>query len=130
MGATGVGTLLIPNTVALVKGGPHPKQAAALMDFLLSEKVERMLAESVSRNAPVRTTIAAEFAGNSVPDPLRVDYVQAAQVRSQAISQAMKWLDGPREQNSTSIATRPVGVLTPLRDGEPFDTSDEPGDAR
>jgi iron(III) transport system substrate-binding protein len=47
MGATGVGTLLIPNTVALVKGAPHPKQAATLKDFFMSEKVERMHSPSV-----------------------------------------------------------------------------------
>lgn len=32
---TGIGTLIIPNTVALVDGGPNPDAARALVDFLL-----------------------------------------------------------------------------------------------
>jgi iron(III) transport system substrate-binding protein len=50
----GFGTLLIPNTIALVKGGPHPTEAKKLIDFLLSPEVEQMLANSSSAQIPVR----------------------------------------------------------------------------
>ena len=50
----GIGTLLIPNTVALIKGGPQPELARKLVDFLLSKRVEEMLAHGDSRQIPVR----------------------------------------------------------------------------
>ncbi len=39
----GLGALSIPNTVALVKGSPHPAEGKRLVDFLLSESVEQRL---------------------------------------------------------------------------------------
>lgn len=88
-GETGIGTLLIPNTVARIKGGPHPEHAQRLIDFLLSEQVERMLAESVSHNIPLRPGLAAEFAQYAVADPLRVDHAAAAASRITAVNLLM-----------------------------------------
>ena len=34
--ADGMGALLIPNTVAAIKGGPHPEAAGRLLDYLLT----------------------------------------------------------------------------------------------
>ncbi len=48
----GDGVLTIPNTAALIKGGPHPENARVLMQFLLSPELERMLVESDSHNSP------------------------------------------------------------------------------
>ena len=93
-GVSDGGTLLIPNTVALVAGGPNPAQASALVDFLLSEQVERMLAGSVSRNVPVRAAVAAEYPEYAVPDPLKVNLARAAAVMPGAIDQAMRRLGG------------------------------------
>ncbi len=42
-GEDGMGTLIIPNTVALVKGGSNPKEAKELMEYLLSKEVEKKL---------------------------------------------------------------------------------------
>lgn len=53
--------LPIPNTIGLVKGGPNPKEAAALIDFVLGEPVERILAQGEARHAPVRPALAAEL---------------------------------------------------------------------
>lgn len=55
------GTLLIPNSVALIAGAPHPETARKLVDFLASEATERMLAESESRNFPVRESLRREL---------------------------------------------------------------------
>lgn len=52
-----VGTLVIPNTIALVRDGPHPAEARKLIDFLLDKKVEHMLAVSGSAQMPVRPGI-------------------------------------------------------------------------
>ncbi|MFC1766053.1 extracellular solute-binding protein [Planctomycetota bacterium] len=53
----GDGTLLIPNTVALIKDGPHPEAAQQLIDFLLSPEVEEMLAFSDSGQIPLRKEV-------------------------------------------------------------------------
>ncbi|MDP8234436.1 MAG: extracellular solute-binding protein [Candidatus Saelkia tenebricola] len=42
------GTLLIPNTVACIKGAPNPQNAKKLVDYLLSLDVEEKLAHSKS----------------------------------------------------------------------------------
>ncbi len=49
-----VGTLLIPNTVALVAGGPNPENGKALIDHLLSPVVEAALIKSGSIQIPSR----------------------------------------------------------------------------
>jgi iron(III) transport system substrate-binding protein len=53
----GIGTLLIPNTVALIKGGPNPEAGKKLIDFLLSKEVEEMLAHSDSGQIPLRVEV-------------------------------------------------------------------------
>lgn len=90
----GTGTLLIPNTVARIRGGPNPEGAARLIDHLLSEEVERFLAESESHNIPVRAGVAAQFESYRVPDPLEIDLERAANLRNEAIDLAMKYLSG------------------------------------
>ena len=50
----GPGTLVFPNSVALIKGARHPAEARELIDYLLSREVEKRLAFSPSRNMPVR----------------------------------------------------------------------------
>jgi iron(III) transport system substrate-binding protein len=47
------GTLVLPNTVALIRGAPHPENAKKLIDFLLSEEVERSLAFGRSAQIPL-----------------------------------------------------------------------------
>lgn len=88
------GTLLIPNTVARINGGPNPGPAKRLMDFLLSATVERMLAESVSHNIPLRPELVDAYPTYRVEDPLRIDYERAAQHRDEAIELAMDILTG------------------------------------
>ena len=55
------GTLLIPCSVAIVKGAPNPDHARKLTDYLVSAEVERLLAQSESRNVPVREALRAEL---------------------------------------------------------------------
>ena len=50
----GLGTLLIPNTVAIIAGAPHREAAEQLVDYLLSEEVEQELAHGRSAQIPVR----------------------------------------------------------------------------
>ncbi|GJM25003.1 MAG: iron transporter [Phycisphaerae bacterium] len=57
----GAGILTIPNTVALVAGSEKNKAAHRLIDYILSAKVERMLAKSDSGNYPVRPALCEEL---------------------------------------------------------------------
>ena len=50
----GLGTLLIPNTVALIKNAPHPIEARILIDFLLSDEVAKKLVASGWSHIPLR----------------------------------------------------------------------------
>jgi iron(III) transport system substrate-binding protein len=74
--ATGLpsfGPVVIPNTVARVKGSPNPNNAQKLADFLLSDRVERMLAESDSHNMPTRPSLVKEFPDRAIPEPAKPD---------------------------------------------------------
>jgi len=50
----GDGTLVIPNSAALLKGAPHPAQARRFLDWLLRPETEALLASGPSRQMPVR----------------------------------------------------------------------------
>jgi iron(III) transport system substrate-binding protein len=53
------GAVMLPNTVALVAGAPHPDAAARLMGYLLSPEVERRLALGPSAQIPLRPGVEA-----------------------------------------------------------------------
>ena len=55
----GLGTLLIPNTVALVRGGPNPDAGRRLIDYLLRPETEAQLAASRSLQIPLRDSVSA-----------------------------------------------------------------------
>jgi iron(III) transport system substrate-binding protein len=52
------GTVLIPNTVALIAGAKHAEAGRQLIDYLLSAEVERALAESRSAQIPLGNDLA------------------------------------------------------------------------
>mgnify|MGYP001595642647 CR=1 FL=1 len=54
----GIGSLLIPNTVALIAGAPHPNEGRKLIDYLLSEAVEARLARGRGAQIPLRRGLA------------------------------------------------------------------------
>jgi iron(III) transport system substrate-binding protein len=56
-----LGTLFIPNTLAIVKGCPHPEQARQLVDYLLQPEVERRLAEGPSGQIPLNPAVEADL---------------------------------------------------------------------
>ena len=47
------GTLLIPNTLAIIKGGPNPDRAQRMLKRLLESDVERRLASGASAQLPL-----------------------------------------------------------------------------
>ncbi len=88
----GDGVLTIPNTAALIGGGPHPDAAGELMTFLLSETLERMLVESDSHNSPIHPSVAAENPQYAIGKPLAVDYMSVAEHLPTAIEIAREML--------------------------------------
>ena len=80
-GPGGQGTLLLPASIALVKGGPHEANGKRLMDFLCSAEVEKEL-------------LAGHYYAYSVRDSsgvksMSVDYVQAAHEMKHAVELAL-----------------------------------------
>ncbi|WP_231756531.1 extracellular solute-binding protein [Lignipirellula cremea] len=52
-----LGALRIPNTLCLIKNGPHPEAAKKLVDYLLQPAVERRLAAGPSAQFPVNPAV-------------------------------------------------------------------------
>jgi iron(III) transport system substrate-binding protein len=59
-GPDGLGTLFIPNTVALVAGAPHAEAAKRLIDYVLSPAVEAKLAAGPSAQIPLNPEVHAK----------------------------------------------------------------------
>jgi iron(III) transport system substrate-binding protein len=72
-----MGTLYIPNTVALVKGGPNPEGAKKLIDFLLRPESEVHLAEEGGFHIPLNPNVKAKL-----PEAL----LAPTQVKSMAVN--------------------------------------------
>jgi iron(III) transport system substrate-binding protein len=82
----GLGALMLPCTVGLVKGARNPETAKKLVDYLLSKEVEQNL-------------ISLQFAGWSVRGTpsirtMKVDYTAAAKIMPQAVRRATALLEG------------------------------------
>jgi iron(III) transport system substrate-binding protein len=78
----GIGTLFIPNTVAVVKNGPNPTGAKQLVDYLLSAEVETKLAEGPSHQIPLNPKVKAKLPpGMETPATVKamaIDWARAA----------------------------------------------------
>ncbi len=70
-----LGTLVMPTTVVLIKGSPHPGAGRRLIDFLLSPEVERRMAVSAA-HMPLRPGIPLPPGLPSVNElrAMKVDY--------------------------------------------------------
>jgi iron(III) transport system substrate-binding protein len=77
----GLGTLFIPNTLAIVKGCPHPAAARRLVEYLLSPEVEAKLAVGPSGQIPLNPQVKVKPKVET-PDTIRamkVDFSTAAE---------------------------------------------------
>lgn len=74
------GTLVIPNTIALIKNAPHPKEGQALIDYILSKEIEEQLANSSSMQIPVRRKVKRPAHVPYLEDikTMKVDYEKVA----------------------------------------------------
>jgi len=82
----GLGTLLIPNTVALVRNGPNPENGKRLIDYLLSKETESRLAMGESAQMPLRSGVKrpAHMPDYSQIKAMEVDYMEVARYTEQA----------------------------------------------
>jgi iron(III) transport system substrate-binding protein len=76
----GAGVPIMPNMVSLIANAPHPEEGRALIDYLLSPDVERMLAESEAVQIPLHAEVAGPKNIPSVGSfrPMTLDYTKAA----------------------------------------------------
>jgi len=88
-----LGCLVIPNTISLVKGGPHPDAGRKFVDYVLSRETERKLAFGGSAQIPVRTDVDAPPWVRRIGDlkTMRVDFEAAAA----QFDAAQEWLTTP-----------------------------------
>jgi iron(III) transport system substrate-binding protein len=72
------GTLVIPNTLAILANAPHPEAARKLVDYLLSSETEAKLAASESAQIPVRADVARPAHVRSAAEltVMQVDWVE------------------------------------------------------
>jgi iron(III) transport system substrate-binding protein len=88
----GIGTLFIPNTIALIKNAPHPVEGKKLIDYLLSKEIESKLAFSESAQIPVRDDVVKP---DTIPDfsaikAMEIDYYQVAAKMEEAARYCQK----------------------------------------
>jgi len=76
----GLGCLVIPNSIALVKGAPHPDDAKKFIDYALSKDVEKRLAFGRSAQIPVRADVETPPGMKKLGEirRLKVDFAKAA----------------------------------------------------
>ena len=84
--ADGIGTLLLPNTVAVISGAPHRAEAVELINYLLSPEVEERLAAGPSAQIPLNrlSTPDPRIRGPSQIKTMQVDFEAAAATFSAA----------------------------------------------
>jgi len=80
-GEGGLGTLLIPNTLAIIRGGPNGEAARRLVDYLLSPEVEGKLAAGAGGQIPLNPKLKSpERLGLPTDfEPMAVDFPAAAE---------------------------------------------------
>jgi iron(III) transport system substrate-binding protein len=76
----GIGTLFIPNTLAIIKGCPHPAAARRLVEYLLSPEVEAKLAVGPSGQIPLnpQVKVKPKVETPETIRPMQVDFSAAA----------------------------------------------------
>jgi iron(III) transport system substrate-binding protein len=95
LGLTSMGPVLLPNTVAMVAGGPNPDNAARLIDYLLSDRVETLMAQSDSRNIPVHPNLQERFKPLMVEGTAEFDLSAVADRIEDAMTICEQVLEGP-----------------------------------
>jgi iron(III) transport system substrate-binding protein len=75
-----IGTLFIPNSISIIKGGPNPDAAKTLIDYLLTPEVEAKLAQCPSAQIPLnpQVEIKPRVETPQTVKAMEIDFAQAA----------------------------------------------------
>jgi len=93
-GNAGGGTMLVPNTVCAIAGGPAgPALADPVVAFLISPECEDIIARSPSRNLPLGPRASARVPFEE-RDPLAFDLAEAADRSAERATAAKARLEG------------------------------------
>ena len=90
----GIGNLIIPNTVSLIKGSAHQANAKKLIDYLLSRKTEEKLAVSCAQ-MPLHKGVKTP---DNIPSldniqPMKIDYNAAAKKLEEIQPYLKSWVE-------------------------------------
>ncbi|OGX87403.1 iron ABC transporter substrate-binding protein [Hymenobacter lapidarius] len=90
----GFGNLIVPNTVSLLKGSPHPDNGKKLIDYLLSRETEAKLARSCAQ-MPLHAGVAVPATVPSLDKivPLAVDYGATARLLETHKTYLKQWAE-------------------------------------
>jgi iron(III) transport system substrate-binding protein len=82
-----MGTLFIPNTLAIMKECPHPTEARKLVDALLTPQVEEQLAAGASAQIPLNKNFQGKLRTESPTTirPMKVDFRAASDQWDEAV---------------------------------------------
>ena len=69
---------MIPNTVGIIKGCNQPELAREFLNYLLSDEVATLLAQSTSHNIPIQPNVAKHFPQLVIEDPLDVKFQEVS----------------------------------------------------
>ena len=91
----GIGSLIMPNTVCLIKGSPNTNNGKKLMDFLLSKDTEAMLARSCAQ-MPLHKGVHTP---ENIPSldhivPMKIDYNHTAEKLEKIQNYLKEWVEG------------------------------------
>lgn len=97
--AEGMGTVVIPNCAVLIANGPNPRAARQFIDYLLTPKTERALADSEAAQMPLRSGV--EVPSHVVPitriKAMQVDYAKLGNLLEELTRGFLKvWVDRNR----------------------------------
>jgi len=90
----GMGTLIMPNALSMMKGSPNSENGKKLMDYLLSRQTEAKLAISCAQMPLIM--------GTEVPDvvpsldhiiPMKIDYSQSSEILEQIQAWLKEWVE-------------------------------------
>ena len=82
-GTDGIGTLILPNAVMLIRGSPNPDNGKQLIDYLLSKETERKLASSDAAQIPLHGGVEAP------PHVPRIENLRAIEINYAEVAQKM-----------------------------------------
>ncbi|MBV6466894.1 MAG: hypothetical protein PGMFKBFP_02221 [Anaerolineales bacterium] len=85
---TGIGTLIMPNMVCLMKGSPNPENGKKLVDYLLSAEVEKSLAWAACAQMPLRYDV------RTPADVLTIDAIKGMDIHYHDIARKLDEIGG------------------------------------